>query len=96
MDKLRRAITRMKRSWKRFVIVVIREYRESKKMLSVYKNQRGDKEKLKEANQQLVDLFKIAILFPISLLPGSVIIVTLLEIIAKAFGGTIFPKKQKF
>jgi len=65
-------------------------------MLEIYKNKREDKELVKEANRQLVDIFKIIMLFPISLLPGSVVIVTVLEIIAKAFGGTIFPKKQRF
>ncbi|NPA03677.1 MAG: hypothetical protein GXO61_02340 [Epsilonproteobacteria bacterium] len=90
------AITKIKRSWKKFNLVLLREYRESKKMLEIYKNKREDKELVKEANRQLVDIFKIIMLFPISLLPGSVVIVTVLEIIAKAFGGTIFPKKQRF
>ncbi|MRI57972.1 MAG: hypothetical protein C6H99_00520 [Epsilonproteobacteria bacterium] len=88
MAKIRKAL-------KKISIVAIREYRESKRMMQIFIHERQNKELLKEANRQLVDIFKILMLFPISLLPGSVVIVTLLELIAKAFGGTIFPKKQK-
>ncbi len=93
---IKRVIKRLKREWKKFIIVFIRESRETKRMLEVYLYERKDRELLRFANRQLVDIFKILLLFPISLLPGSVIIVTLLELIAKAFGTTIFPKKTKF
>ena len=86
----------MQRSWKKFLITVLRESKETKRMMEVYVYERENKELLKFANRQLVDIFKIVFLFPISLLPGSVIIVTLLELIAKAFKTTIFPTKQKF
>ncbi len=64
-------------------------------MAEIYLNERENKELMQEANKQLVDLFKIVFLFPITLLPGSVIIVTLLELIARAFKCSIFPTKQK-
>ena len=88
-------LKRLKRALKKVSIVTIREYRESKKMLHIFIHKRQNRELLKEANRQLVDIFKILLLLPISLLPGSVLIVTLLELIAKAFGATIFPTKQK-
>ncbi|WP_084276217.1 hypothetical protein [Nitratiruptor tergarcus] len=93
---IKKVLKSIKRSWKKLVIVFIRESRETKRMLEVYMFQRNNKELMQFANRQLVDIFKILFLFPITLLPGSVIIVTLLEIIAKAFGATIFPKKTKF
>ncbi len=64
-------------------------------MAEIYLNERENEELMQEANKQLVDLFKIIFLFPITLLPGSVIIVTLLELIARAFKCSIFPTKQK-
>ena len=88
-------LKKLLRSFRKISIVAVREYRETKRMLEIFVKERQNKELLKEANRQLVDLFKILMLFPISLLPGSIVIVTLLELIAKAFGGTIFPKKQK-
>ena len=82
---------------KQLKIVIIREYKETKQMAQIYlSSERKNPRKLKEANSQLLDLFKIIMLFPISLLPGSVVIVTVLEMIAKFFKGSIFPKKQKF
>lgn len=85
------------RSVKRLKIVIVREYKETKQMAQIYlSSERKNPRKLKEANSQLLDLFKIIMLFPISLLPGSVVIVTVLEMIAKFFKGSIFPKKQKF
>ncbi|WP_201332424.1 hypothetical protein [Nitratiruptor sp. YY09-18] len=65
-------------------------------MLEVYLHQRENRELMQFAHRQLIDIIKILFLFPITLLPGSVIIVTVLEFIAKAFGATIFPKKTKF
>ncbi len=73
----------------------MREYKETKRMAEIYLKKREDKELMQEANKQLVDLFKILFLFPITLLPGSVIIITLLELIARAFNCSIFPTKQK-
>lgn len=85
------------RSVKQLKIVIVREYKETKRMAQIYlSSERKNPKKLKEANSQLLDIFKILLLFPISLLPGSVIIVTVLEMVAKFFKGTIFPKKQEF
>ena len=92
---MRKIVRRLKRSLKRFWIVSLREYKETKRMAEIYLNERENKELMQEANKQLVDLFKIVFLFPITLLPGSVIIVTLLELIARAFKCSIFPTKQK-
>ncbi len=78
---------------KRFFLTVVREWRETKSMVQIYLHKRHDEELLRLANRQLVDIFKILLLFPISILPGSVVVVTVLELIAKFFGGTIFPKK---
>jgi len=84
---------RLKRIWRRFWVGVVREWRETKSMVQIYMHKRHDEQLVRLANRQLMDIFKILLLFPISLLPGSVVIVTLLEVIAKFFGGTIFPKK---
>ena len=73
----------------------MREYKETKRMAEIYLKERENEELMQEANKQLIDLFKIVFLFPITLLPGSVIIVTLLELIARAFKCSIFPTKQK-
>ena len=84
---------RLNRIWRRLLIGTLREWRETKSMVHIYLHKRHDEQLMRLANRQLVDIFKIVLLFPISLLPGSVVIVTVLELIAKFFGGTIFPKK---
>ena len=93
---IKKVYKKLQRAWKKFVITLLRESKETKRMMEVYIYERENKELLKFANRQLVDIFKILFLFPISLLPGSVMIVTLLELVAKAFKTTIFPQKQKF
>ncbi len=90
---IRKYRQKAKHALKRFCITLMREWRETKSMVQIYLHKRHDEKLLRLANRQLVDIFKILLLFPISLLPGSVVIVTLLELIAKFFGGTIFPKK---
>ncbi len=92
---IKRVWKRLKRSWKKFWITTVREFKETKRMAQIYLKERHDKELVSEANKQLVDLFKIAFLFPISILPGSILIVTILELIARAFRCSIFPTKQK-
>ena len=92
----KKVVKRAKRECKKVSILLLREFKETKRMLQVYIHQRDNRELMQFANRQLVDIFKILFLLPISLLPGSVIIVTLLELIAKIFKTTIFPTKTKF
>jgi hypothetical protein len=83
-----------KRSFKKSHIATLREIRETKEMIRIYKE--GRREHFGVAHTQLLDLFKIIMLFPVMVLPGSVVILTLLEMVARLFGATIFPKKQNF
>ena len=89
-------IKRARKECKKVYIIFLRELKETKRMLEVYIYQRDNRELMQFANRQLIDIFKILLLLPLSLLPGSVIIVTLLELIAKVFKTTIFPTKTKF
>jgi len=93
---MKKLLQKIKRGFKKVFIIAYREYKETKEMAYIYIHQRSNKERLREANKQLIDIFKIIFLIPITILPGSVIIVTILELIAKAFKTTIFPKKQRF
>ncbi|WP_041354008.1 hypothetical protein [Nitratiruptor sp. SB155-2] len=93
---MKKALRYITRKWRKFVLLFIREYRETKRMAEIYLTQRHDEKLRKEANKQFVDILKILFLFPLSLLPGSVIIITVLELVARAFKCTIFPTKQKF
>ncbi len=79
---------------KRAKIVFLREWRETKSMVKIYLYEKENEVLLKEANKQFFDLIRIFFLIPITLLPGSVVIITVLELIARAFKTTIFPKKQ--
>ncbi len=92
---MKKIVRKLKRSLKRFWVVTLREYKETKRMAQIYLKERENEELVREANKQLIDVFKILFLFPISILPGSVIIVTILELIARAFKCSIFPTKQK-
>jgi hypothetical protein len=85
---------RVKKFLKKSYIATKREINETKEMILIFK--RGEKEQFKEATKQLVDLFKIIFLLPIMILPGSAVILTLLELIARFFKFSIFPTKQKF
>ncbi|BCD59990.1 MULTISPECIES: hypothetical protein [unclassified Nitratiruptor] len=92
---MKKALRYITRKWRKFLLLLIREYRETRRMVEIYLTQRDNEKLRREANKQFVDILKILFLFPISLLPGSVIIITVLELIAKAFKCTIFPTKQK-
>ncbi len=92
---MKKIVRKLKRSLKRFWVVTLREYKETKRMAQIYLKERENEELIREANKQLIDVFKILFLFPISILPGSVIIVTILELIARVFKCSIFPTKQK-
>ncbi len=79
---------------KKSIITIKREYIETKKMLKTFKNK--DVDNYPQAKGQFVDILKFLLILPISILPGSIFILTILELIAKGFNTTIFPKKQKF
>ena len=79
---------------KKSIITIKREYIETKKMLKTFKNK--DIDNYPQAKGQFVDILKFLLILPISILPGSIFILTILELIAKGFNTTIFPKKQKF
>ncbi|NPA83190.1 MAG: hypothetical protein GXO38_01765 [Epsilonproteobacteria bacterium] len=81
-----------RRFLKKSYITTLREIRETKEMIRIY--WRKERTLYPEANKQLVDLFKILLLFPLLLLPGSAIILTILEIVARFFKTSIFPSKQ--
>ncbi len=83
---------RLRRFLKRSYIVTLREIKETKAMIRVFVFK--EKEHYKEASKQLLDIFKIVMLLPILILPGSAIILTMLQIIARFLGMSIFPKKQ--
>lgn len=85
---------KIKRYFKKSIITIKREFLETKQMIKTFKNR--DRENYPQAKSQFVDIIKIFFIFPIMALPGSIAILTILELIAKIFRVTIFPKKQKF
>ena len=85
---------KIKRYMKKIIITVKREYIETKKMLKTFKNK--DVDNYPQAKGQFVDILKFLLILPISILPGSVVVLTVLEVVAKGFNTTVFPKKQKF
>ena len=86
------SMKKVKRFLKKSYIITLREIKETKEMVRIYRQkERGLYE---QANKQLLDLVKIVFLFPVMILPGSAVILTVLEIVARFFKMTIFPTKQ--
>lgn len=85
---------KFKRRIKKSFITFKRELIETKQMITTIKNR--DKKNYSQAKGQFVDILKFLFLFPVFILPGSVAVLTILELIARVFNTTIFPKKQKF
>ena len=85
---------KMKRVFKKSYIVFKREVIETKCMINVIKKR--DKKNYIYAKEQFKDIMKFSVLIPIITLPGSVFIISAIEIIGKKFKFSIFPKKQKF
>ncbi|MRJ01922.1 MAG: hypothetical protein GXO19_00430 [Epsilonproteobacteria bacterium] len=81
-----------KRFLKKSYITTLREIRETKEMIRIYRE--GRRSLYPEARKQVVDLLKIVLLFPLLVLPGSAVILTVLEIVARFFKTSIFPSKQ--
>jgi len=81
-----------KRFLKKSYITTLREIKETKEMVRIYRQK--ERSLYSEANRQLLDLFKILLLFPVMILPGSAVILTFLEIVARFFKLSIFPTKQ--
>jgi len=87
------AMKKMRRMFKKQYLVTMREIRETKAMVRVFL--RRERHLYPQAFGQLWDIVKIFFLLPILLLPGSVVILTLLELLARLFRGTIFPRRQR-
>jgi len=85
---------KIKRVIKKSFITSKREIRETKKMIKTFRSR--DFQNYKAAKNQLIDIVKISFLFPVIMLPGSAVILTLIEIVGKRFNFTIFPRRQKF
>ena len=85
---------KIKRGIKKSYLVFIRELRETKLMIKTIKNR--DERNYSQAKGQLVDIVKFSILTPVIILPGSILIITIVEVIGKRYKFSIFPKKQKF
>ncbi len=85
---------KIKRFLKKSYIMTLREINETKHMIRIYRNR--EQVYYDEAKKQAYDIVKILIIFPVLILPGSAVILTILEIIAKGFKTSIFPKKQNF
>ncbi len=85
---------KFKKHIRKSFIATTREIRETKKMIKTFK--RKDIENYPQAKGQIIDIVKIVFLFPIIILPGSAVVLTLIEVVGRKFNFTIFPKKQKF
>ena len=84
----------IRRFLKKSYIATKREINETKEMIRTFKSR--DKENYPAAKNQLIDIFKIVFLFPILILPGSAVILTVLELVARFFKFSVFPTKQNF
>ena len=82
----------LRRFLKKSYITTLREIKETKAMIRIFFSK--DKELYPEALKQLTDIVKIVLLVPILILPGSALVLTMLQIFARFLGMSIFPKKQ--
>ena len=85
---------KLKKKFKRSYITTLREIRETKNMFRTFINK--DEKNYHHAKAQAKDVVKFTFLSVLFIIPGSVVIITVIQLIAKKFNSSIFPSKQQF